>query len=152
MPDKRKKADILLVEDNPGDISLIKQAVAETEMHPEMHVVTDGFQALQYLKQEAPFEDAQKPSIIILDINLPGKDGPAVLSEVKADPSLAEIPVIVFSSSDSPRDISTCYELHANCYVVKPRDLYGMTDAIHCIVTFWLTIVKLPPEGRGTGK
>ncbi len=141
-----RSVDILLVEDNPGDVTLITQALAETDIRPEIRCVRDGIEAMQYLRREAPFEDALKPAIIILDLNLPRKDGRAVLAEIKSDPILALTPVIVFSSSDAPQDISTCYDLHANCYIVKPRDLFGMTETIRSLVDFWLQKVKLPPD------
>ncbi len=149
--------DILLVEDNPGDVSLITQALAETDIRPDIRCVRDGIEAMQYLHKEAPFEDALKPSIIIMDLNLPRKDGRAVLAEIKSDPAMASTPVIIFSSSDAPQDISTCYDLHANCYIVKPRDLFGMTEIIRSLVDFWLQKVKLPPDpdpqtGSGVGK
>ncbi len=136
--------DILLVEDNRGDVTLITQALAETDIHPDVRHVKDGIEAMQYLRKEAPFLDALKPAIIILDLNLPRKDGRAVLAEIKSDPALALTPVIIFSSSDAPQDISGCYELHANCYIVKPRDLFGMTEIMRSLVDFWLQKVKLP--------
>ncbi len=141
-----RSVDILLVEDNRGDVTLITQALAETDIRPEILRVQDGIEAMQYLHREAPFEDALKPAIIILDLNLPRKDGRVVLAEIKSDPTLALIPVIVFSSSDAPQDVSTCYALHANCYIIKPRDLSGMTETIRTLVDFWLQKVKLPPE------
>ena len=145
MADNRR-ADILLVEDNRGDITLITQAVAETDIRPEIHCVRDGVEAMHYLRREAPFEDALKPAIIILDLNLPRKDGRTVLAEIKSDPVLALTPVIVLSGSDAPQDISICYALHANCYVIKPRDLYGMNETVRSLVDFWLQRVKLPPD------
>ncbi len=141
-----RSVDILLVEDNRGDVMLITQALAETDIRPDIRHVRDGIEAMQYLRREAPFEDALKPAIIILDLNLPRKDGRAVLAEIKSDPALAHTPVIVFSSSDAPQDISTCYALHANCYIIKPRDLFGMTETISGLVDFWLQKVKLPPD------
>ncbi len=141
-----KSVDILLVEDNRGDVPLITQALAETDIRPEIRRVQDGIEAMQYLRREPPFEDALKPAVIILDLNLPRKDGRVVLAEVKSDPTLALTPVIVLSSSDAPQDISTCYELHANCYIVKPRDLFGITEIIRSLVDFWLQKVKLPPD------
>ncbi len=141
-----KSVDILLVEDNRGDVTSITQALAETDIRPDIRYVRDGIEAMQYLRREAPFEDALKPAIIILDLNLPRKDGQAVLAEIKSDPTLALTPVIVFSSSDASQDISTCYALHANCYIIKPRDLPGMTETIRSLVDFWLQKVKLPPD------
>lgn len=140
------RVDILLVEDNPGDVTLIRQALAETDIRPDIRHVKDGIEAMQYLRKEAPFEDAPKPAIIIMDLNLPRKDGRAVLAEIKSDPALALTPVIIFSSSDSPQDISTCYDLRANCYIIKPRDLFGMTETIRSLVDFWLQKVQLPPH------
>ncbi len=141
-----KGVDILLVEDNPGDVTLITQALAETDIRPDIRRVADGIEVMQYLRGEAPFEDVPKPAIIILDLNLPRKDGRVVLAEIKSDPNLAQTPVIIFSSSDAPEDISTCYALHANCYLVKPRDLFGMTEIIRSLVDFWLQKVNLPPD------
>lgn len=144
---KTNRVDILLVEDNLGDIKLITEALAETDVHPGIHHVRDGIEAMQFLRREAPFEDAPKPTIIILDLNLPRKNGRVVLAEIKSDPTLALTPVIVLSGSDAPQDISTCYALHANCYIIKPRDLSGLTETICCLVDFWLKKVKLPPGG-----
>ena len=144
-----KGIDILLVEDNRGDVALITQALSETVTNPGVRRVGDGIEAMQYLRREAPFEDAPKPAIIMLDLNLPRKDGRDVLAEIKSDPGLAHIPVIVFSSSDAPQDISTCYDLHANCYIVKPRDLNGMNEMISSLVDFWLQKVQLPHDGGG---
>ena len=141
-----KSVDILLVEDNRGDVTLITQALAETDIRPGIRCVRDGIEAMQYLRREVPFEDALKPAIIILDLNLPGKDGRSVLAEIKSDPTLALTPVIVLSGSDAPQDISTCYALHANCYIIKPRDLFGMTETIRSLVDFWLQKVNLPPD------
>jgi CheY-like chemotaxis protein len=152
-----RSVDILLAEDNQGDVTLITQALAETDIRPRIRHVRDGIEAMQYLRREAPFEDAPKPAIIILDLNLPRKDGRVVLTEIKSDPTLAFTPVIVLSGSDAPQDISTCYALHANCYIIKPRDLFGMTETIRSLVDFWLQKVKLPPDpnpqtSSGVGK
>lgn len=141
-----KRVDILLVEDNLGDVKLITDALAETEMHPNVQCVRDGIEAIKFLRRESPFENAPKPALIMLDLNLPRKDGRAVLAEIKANPALSLTPVVVFSGSDAPQDISTCYALHANCYVIKPRDLFGLTEAIRRLVDFWLKVVKLPPD------
>lgn len=139
-----KPVDILLVEDNLGDIQLITDTLNELQAQPRMRVVRDGIKAMQFLRQEAPFENAPRPAIIILDLNLPRKDGREVLKEIKSDPALALTPVIIFSGSDAPQDISTCYALCANCYIVKPRDLYRLTETLHCLIDFWLYKVKLP--------
>jgi chemotaxis family two-component system response regulator Rcp1 len=137
--------DILLVEDNRGDIQLITEALEETGANPKILTIRDGMEAIRLLRREPPFQDAPKPSIIILDLNLPRKDGREILTEIKSDPALAIIPVIIFSGSDAPQDISACYALHANCYIVKPRDLHGLTETIRSLVDFWLMKVKLPP-------
>lgn len=141
-----KRIDILLVEDNPGDIKLITDALVETDLRPSIYNVRDGVEAMQFLRNQAPFQDSLKPAIVVLDLNLPRKDGRAVLAEIKSDPTLAFIPVIVLSGSDAPQDISTCYALHANCYIVKPRDLFGMNETIRSLVDFWLQKVKLVPD------
>ena len=143
---EKKRVDILLVEDNLGDVKLITDALAEADMHPSVHCVRDGIEAMQFLRREAPFEDASKPSIIILDLNLPRKSGRIVLKEIKSDPALALTPVIILSGSDAPQDISTCYALHANCYITKPRDLFDLTETIDCLVDFWFKKVTLPAD------
>jgi CheY-like chemotaxis protein len=110
---------------------------------------------LQFLRRAGQFKDAPEPSIVILDLNLPRKNGQSVLAEIRSDPALALLPVIVLSGSDAPQDITGCYALHANCYIVKPRDLAGMNDTIRSLSDFWLDKVKLPPapdrEGRPGG-
>jgi len=141
---KHKNTNILLVEDNLGDIKLITEALDETNVHPSIHCVRDGVEAMKYLRKQNPFERVPTPSIVLLDLNLPRKDGRTVLTEIKSDPSLATTPVIILSGSDAPQDISACYALHANCYIVKPRDLFGMNETINKIVDFWLQEVKLP--------
>ncbi len=144
--EKNKHIPILLVEDNLGDIKLITDALEETAIRPEVHLVRDGIEAIQFLRRKAPFEGAPKPAVVILDLNLPSKDGRTVLAEVKSDPSLASVPIIVYSGSDAPQDISTCYALHANCYIVKPRDLLNINETIRSLVDFWLQRVALPPD------
>jgi two-component system, chemotaxis family, response regulator Rcp1 len=143
MADSRR-ADILLVEDNPGDIRLITEALEETDIRPSVYIVRDGIEAMQFLRNEPPFERTPMPDIILLDLNLPRKDGKDVLKEIKSDPDLAITPVIVLSGSDAPQDVAVCYALHANCYVVKPRDLYGMNETVRSIVAFWLRTARLP--------
>lgn len=140
------RIDILLVDDNPGDIMLIKEALAETDVEPEVFSIQDGIEAIRFLRRESPFSDAPRPAMIMLDLKIPRKDGRQVLAEIKSDPHLAITPVIVFSGSDAPQDIAACYALHANCYIVKPRDLSGMTETIKSLVDFWLKKVKLPLE------
>ena len=141
-----RRVDILLIDDNPGDVMLIREALAETDVNPEIFSVQDGVEATRFLRREPPFEDAPRPAIIMLDLKLPRKDGRQLLAELKSDPDLSTIPAIVFSGSDAPQDISFCYASHANCYIVKPRDLSGMTETIKCLADFWLKKVKLPLE------
>lgn len=143
-----KRVDILLVEDNLGDVRLITDALAETDIQPSVHRVRDGIEAIQFLRRESPFENAPKPAIMLLDLNLPRKDGRLVLAEIKSDPVLARTPVIVLSGSDAPQDVSICYSLHANCYVIKPRDLFGLFDTIRRLVDFWLKVVAFPPNAE----
>lgn len=140
--------DILLIEDNMGDIQLISEALSESGANPKMLTIRDGDEAIRFLRHEPPFQDAPKPSIIILDLNLPRKNGLAILAEIKSDPQLAITPVIVLSGSDAPQDIMACYESHANCYLVKPRDLPGLTETIRSLVDFWLVKVQLPLDKR----
>ena len=139
-----KHLDILLVEDNPGDIALVTQALEETDLRPAIQCVRNGIDAMHFLRQEPPFQDAPRPAIVLLDLNLPRKDGRVVLGEIKSDPALASIPVIILSGSDAPQDITACYSLHANCYIIKPRDLFGLTETINCLVDFWFRKVRLP--------
>jgi chemotaxis family two-component system response regulator Rcp1 len=139
------RIDILLVEDNPGDIRLITESLTEAEPRADVHCVRDGVEAMRFLLRQDPFRDAPEPTIIVLDLNLPRKDGRTVLAEIKSHPLLAVIPVVVLSGSDAPQDIIACYKLHANCYLVKPRDLYGMNEAIRSLVDFWLRRATLPP-------
>ncbi len=141
-----RQVDNLFVDDNPGDIKLITQALEETDVRPAIQYARDGIEAMQYLHRQAPFQDAPRPSVVVLDLNLPRRDGRLVLGDIKSDPALASIPVIILSGSDAPQDISTCYALHANCYIVKPRDLFGLTDTINSLVDFWFKKVKLPVD------
>jgi len=133
---ENKHIDILLVEDNPGDIRLFTDALAETDLRPSVHNVRDGIEAMQFLRKKTPFEDAPKPAIIVLDLNLPRKNGRDVLTEIKSDPALAPTPVIILSGSDAPQDIAACYSLDANCYIIKPRDLFAMNETVHSLVDF----------------
>ena len=138
--------EILLVEDNPGDAELTSEALTESKLLIRLHVVRDGVEALAFLRREGGFADAPKPDLILLDLNLPRKDGRAVLAEIKQDPALRVIPVVVLTSSHAERDIARAYELNANCYVTKPVDLEQFLTIVHSIEQFWLTVVKLPKE------
>jgi two-component system response regulator len=139
--------EILLVEDNPGDVRLTREGLAEAKLANTLTVVNDGRSALELLRREAAYADATRPDLVLLDLNLPGFSGLDVLRELKADPLLRSIPIIVLSSSEAESDIARSYDLHANCYVTKPIDFTQFVDVVHAIEQFWFTIVKLPPHG-----
>lgn len=136
---------ILLVEDNPGDVRLIREAFRETLHLHEIVIARDGVEALDYLFRRSPFETAQFPDLILLDLNLPKKSGREVLAEIKTNTALEKIPVVIFSSSAAPADVGHAYSLRANCYVTKPPDLDGVFQAIAWIDRFWFDVVTLPP-------
>jgi CheY-like chemotaxis protein len=136
--------DILLVEDNPGDVELTREALHDTKVHMRLSVVTDGVEALAFLRRQGPYADAPRPDLILLDLNLPKKDGRGVLAEIKDDPALRQIPVVILTSSQAEQDILRAYQLHANCYVTKPVDLDQFVTIVRSIEQFWFTIVKLP--------
>lgn len=138
--------EILMVEDNPGDIRLTLEAFKEGKVRNHVHVVQDGVEALRFLKKQGPFEQAPRPDIVLLDLNLPKKDGREVLAEIKEDPQLRRIPVVVLTTSKAEQDILQTYNLHANCFITKPVDLDQFMHVVQTIEDFWLTIVKLPPE------
>jgi two-component system, chemotaxis family, response regulator Rcp1 len=140
--------NILLVEDNPGDIRLTKEVLKEGKIRNNLSVVTDGEEALFFLRKSGQYKDAFTPDIILLDLNLPKKDGREVLSEIKKDEFLKLIPVIVLTTSDAEQDIKNMYEHHANCYITKPVDFSQFINVIRSIENFWLTIVKLPKNER----
>jgi CheY-like chemotaxis protein len=135
---------ILLVEDNPGDARLTIEAFKEGPLPKEMHRVVDGVEALAFLKQEGKFSQVPKPDLILLDLNLPKKNGKEVLEEIKRDPELKRIPVVILSTSSSPEDIRKTYELQANCYIIKPDDMFDLIHIAKMIEDFWLKIVRLP--------
>lgn len=137
--------DILLVEDNPGDIRLTQEALKESKMRNRLNIVYDGVEAMDFLRRKAPYENAPRPDIILLDLNLPRKDGRAVLEEIKADTDLRRIPVVILTTSDDEHDILRSYDLHANCYITKPLDLNQFAAIVKTIENFWFQIVKLPP-------
>jgi two-component system, chemotaxis family, response regulator Rcp1 len=139
-----EKVNILLIEDNPGDIRLIQEILKGRNPAPELFVIKDGEQALNYLYKKNGFENAAIPNLIILDLNMPKKDGREVLQQIKKDNLLKRIPVVVFSSSESEKDIKMTYDLYANCYIVKPFDFNEFTAVVDSIQNFWLNVVKLP--------
>ena len=141
-----KPIEILLVEDNPGDVELTREALDTAKVANNLHVVDDGADAVEFLFRRGRFADAPRPDIILLDLNLPKKDGRQVLSEIKAEPSLAQIPVVVLTTSQAEEDILRAYQLHANCYVTKPVDFNQFLHIVSTIEEFWLTVVKLPKK------
>jgi chemotaxis family two-component system response regulator Rcp1 len=137
--------EILLVEDNLGDIRLTQVALKDSKIANTLNVVKDGVDALAYLRREGPFANAVRPDIILLDLNLPRKDGREVLEEIKADEILRRIPVVVLTTSSADEDIIRSYNLHANCFITKPVDLNSFVTIVKSIEHFWFQIVKLPP-------
>ncbi|MEO7742435.1 MAG: response regulator [Usitatibacter sp.] len=137
--------EILLVEDNPGDYRLTKEALKEGKVHNNLHWAQDGVDALDFLKRRGKHASAPRPDIILLDLNLPKKDGREVLSEIKGDEDLRKIPVVILTTSKAEEDVLKSYDLHANCYVTKPVDLDKFIVVVQSIDRFWLTVVTLPP-------
>jgi two-component system response regulator len=136
--------DVLLVEDNPGDIKLTREALSETKMFVNLFTAENGVEALDFLYKRGKFSEAPRPDIIILDLNLPLKDGREVLEEIKHDSNLKRIPVVILTSSKAEEDIVRSYNLYANCYITKPLDFEQFTQIVKSIEQFWFTIVKLP--------
>ena len=141
-----RPVEILLVEDHPGDVELTREALKEGKISNNLNVVEDGVQAMAYLRREGRYADATRPDLVLLDLNLPKKDGREVLAELKADAALKAIPVVVLTTSEAERDIVKSYELHANCYISKPVDLLQFVQVVKSIDDFWLTVVRLPSE------
>lgn len=135
--------DILLVEDSPGDVRLIQEALRDRTRN-KLHVVSDGVAAMAFLRREAKYANAPRPDLILLDLNLPKKDGREVLSEIKDNEDLRQIPVIVLTTSNADPDIMKSYNLHANCYVTKPTNLDQFIGVIRAIEDFWMSVAKLP--------
>ncbi|MBE2183332.1 MAG: response regulator [Anaerolineae bacterium] len=136
--------EILLVEDNPGDARLTREVLRDSKTHNNLTVVDDGVKALAYLRREGVYQGAPRPDIILLDLNLPRKDGREVLAEIKEDPILRRIPVVILTTSDDELDILQTYNLHANCYITKPVDFQQFITIVKSIEDFWFSIVKLP--------
>ena len=137
---------ILLVEDNPGDAELAREALDYDKMNNELHVVDDGEKAMEFLHREGSYADAPRPDLILLDLNLPKKDGRQVLAEIKSDNNLKRIPVVILTTSKSEADVIKTYDLHANCYITKPIDLNQFLHVVRSIEEFWMSIVVLPPR------
>jgi two-component system, chemotaxis family, response regulator Rcp1 len=140
--------EILLVEDNPGDVRLTQEALKESKVFNRLEVVEDGAEAMQYLHKSGKYVKSQRPDLILLDLNLPKKDGREVLADIKSDENLKRIPVVILTSSQAEDDIARTYNLHANCYISKPINLDKFVKIIRAIDEFWLGIVTLPPDGK----
>ena len=138
--------DILLVEDNPGDARLAMEALKESKVSNTLHWAKDGEEAMAFLRREGEYAGKPRPGLVLLDLNLPKKDGREVLAEIKADATLQSIPVVILTTSESEEDILKTYSLHCNCYITKPIDLKQFLKVVRSIEDFWLTIVKLPKE------
>ena len=141
-----KAIEILLIEDNAGDARLAMEALREAKVHNNLTWLADGSEALAFLRREGKHSGAPRPDLILLDLNLPRMDGRQVLAEIKADPALKRIPVVILTTSQAEEDILRAYNLNANCYISKPVDLDQFIKVVRSIEDFWLTIVKLPPE------
>ena len=137
----------MLIEDNPGDVRLTEEALKEGKVINRLSVVPDGVEAIEYLRKRGDYASAATPDLVLLDLNLPKKDGREVLAEVKQDPELRKIPVVVLTTSRDEQDILKSYDLHANCYITKPVDFEQFIRVVRAIEDFWLSVVKLPPNG-----
>ena len=139
-----RQVEFLLAEDNPGDVRLTQEALRESKIRNNLNVVPDGMEAMAFLRKQGKYAGVPTPDVVLLDLNLPKKDGREVLADIKSDPVLTRIPVVIITSSEAEQDILRTYDLHANCYVTKPVDLDQFIKVIQSIENFWLTIVKLP--------
>ena len=146
LKNSKNKPRILLVEDNPGDIRLTQEALKESQMEIHLDVVSDGEQAIEFLTKRGKYAESHRPHIILLDLNLPKKNGIEVLKEVKANDSLKKIPIIVLTTSDADHDVTKAYSLHANCYILKPVDFDDFARVIKLVETFWFKTVQLTHE------
>ena len=148
MVERNGPIEILLVEDNPGDVRLTREALKEGKVYSNLHTVKDGVEAMEFLRRQGKYSGVPRPDIILLDLNLPRKDGREVLQEIKTDGALKRIPVVVLTTSKAEEDVVRTYNLHANCYVTKPVDLEKFMVVVKTIDVFWLTVVTLPPTGH----
>jgi CheY-like chemotaxis protein len=144
--DACRPIEILMVEDNPGDVRLTVEALKEAKVRNNLHTVEDGVEALAFLRREGRYAEAPRPDLVLLDLNLPKKTGREVLAEIKGDPDLKRIPVVILTVSQAEQDIVKSYNLHANCYITKPVDLDRFLEVVQSIENFWLTVVMLPPR------
>src|SRR6202165_1074307 len=140
--------EVLLVEDSAGDVRLTREAFKDAKVHINLHVASDGIDAMAFLRREGEHANVPRPDLILLDLNLPKKDGREVLEEIKESPTLKSIPVVILTTSASETDIQGSYLHHANCYITKPVDLDGFLKVVKSIDNFWLSVVKLPREAR----
>lgn len=143
---EQRPIEILMVEDSPSDTQLALEALHEAKISNRLSHVEDGVEALQFLRRQGPYQDAARPDLILLDLNLPRMDGRQLLEEIKQDPDLRIIPVVVLTTSRSEQDVLRSYELHANCYITKPVDFTQFMQVVKSIEHFWLTVVTLPKE------
>ena len=141
-----KPIEILLVEDNPGDARLTREALSQSKVRNNLHRASDGEEAMTFLRRQGAFAGVPTPDLILLDLNLPRRDGREVLEDIKNDPALKHIPVVILTSSQADEDIIRSYQLHANCFITKPVDLEQLTKVVQGIEQFWFTLVKLPPD------
>lgn len=138
--------ELLLVEDSEPDVRLTREALREAKVKNRLWVVEDGVEAIEFLQRQGPYADTPRPDLILLDLNLPRKDGRQVLKDIKADEMLKRIPVVILTTSESEEDVLRAYDLHANCYITKPIDFHRFMEVVKSIENFWLTVVRLPDE------
>ncbi len=143
-----RSIEILMAEDSPGDVVLTRKALENSKLRINLHAVSDGVEAMKFLRREDDYGDVPTPDIVFLDLNMPRKDGREVLTEIKTDATLRHIPVVILTTSDSEQDIEKSYELNANCYITKPVDMDQFVKVVSAIEDFWFTIVKLPRPSR----
>ncbi len=141
-----KPIDILLVDDDEGDVLLTQKALQNGKIYNSLSVARDGVEAMEFLRQEGEFKNAVRPDLILLDLNMPRKDGRETLTEIKSDPNLRCIPIVVLTTSDADRDVMQSYDLQASCYVTKPVDLKQFTNVVQTLQEFWLCVVRLPSK------
>lgn len=146
MREVQEVVDILLVEDNPGDVRLTQEALKEAKIRNHLYVVGDGVDAMAFLRREGSYRNAVRPQLVLLDLNLPRMNGREVLAQIKQDEVLRRIPVVILTSSQAEADVLSAYDLHANCYITKPVDLAQFLTVVQAIENFWVTIVTLPPR------
>jgi two-component system, chemotaxis family, response regulator Rcp1 len=145
-PEPPQPIEILLVEDNPGDVRLTREALTTSTLWNRLSVAKDGLEALDYIRSTGQFAGAVRPDLVLLDLNLPRKGGREVLAEVKRDPDFARIPIVILTTSSAEEDVLSAYSLHANCFITKPVDLSEFVKVVKSIEDFWLSVVKLPPR------